>query len=378
MVDKYKVRNYIKERIGEEYLIPLLGVWDKAEDIDFDKLPNQFVLKCNHNSGLGMYICKDKSKLTKKQINAIRKNLAKGLKQDYYLTGREWPYKNVPRKIIAEKYMVNDENKGLTDYKFMCFNGKVNCCFVCTDRFIEDGLKITFYDTNWEIMPFRRHYPQSNEPIAKPVNYEKMVKIAEQLSKDIPFVRTDFYEINGELYFGELTFYPASGFEEFIPHTGDEILGKWIQLPETSGGGYLLENNKICLWIHTERRTTSGLTDYKFYCFNGTPKIMMVNSDRGTGNTKADYFDMNYNWLDLKWGYEHAAVRPKKPNGFEKMKKLSAILSQNIPELRVDFYEVKDKIYFGELTFFDGSGFDRIAPKDWDKKLGDWIELPEK
>lgn len=105
---------------------------------------------------------------------------------------------------------------------------------------------------------------------------------------------------------------------------------------------------------------------------------MMVNSDRGTGNTKADYFDMNYNWLDLKWGYEHAAVRPKKPNGFEKMKKLSAILSQNIPELRVDFYEVKDKIYFGELTFFDGSGFDRIAPKDWDKKLGDWIELPEK
>ena len=237
MVDKYKVRDYIKERIGEEYLIPLLGVWDKAEDIDFDKLPNQFVLKCNHNSGLGMYICKDKSKLTKRQINVIRKNLAKGLKQDYYLTGREWPYKNVPRKIIAEKYMANDKNEGLTDYKFMCFKGKVKCCFVCTDRFSKEGLKITFYDTNWKIMPFRRHYPKSNEPIAKPVNYEKIIKLAEQLSKDIPFVRTDFYEINEELYFGELTFYPGSGFEEFIPHVGDEILGQWIQLPENSGGG---------------------------------------------------------------------------------------------------------------------------------------------
>lgn len=231
MVDKYKARKYIKEKIGEEYLIPLLGVWDKAEDIDFDALPNQFVLKCNHNSGLGMYICKDKSKLTENQIKAIRKNLAKGLKQDYYLAGREWPYKDVPRKIIAEKYMEDE---------------------------------------------------------------------------------------------------------------------------------------------------TGQLRDYKFYCFNGEPKIIMINSDRETGKTKADYFDMDFNWLDLKWGYEHALVKPLKPINFEKMKELAVVLSKNIPELRVDFYEVNNKIYFGELTFFDGSGFDKIEPKEWDKKIGDWITLPQK
>lgn len=227
MVDKYKVREYIKEKLGEEYLIPLLGVWDNAEDINFDKLPNRFVLKCNHNSGLGMYICKDKSKLTEKQIKVIRKNLTKGLQQDYYLTGREWPYKDVPRKIIAEKYM---EDK------------------------------------------------------------------------------------------------------------------------------------------------TGQLRDYKFYCFNGEPKIIMINSDREIEKTKADYFDMDFNWIDLKWGYEHALVKPSKPINFEKMKEIAGVLSKNIPELRVDFYEVNNKIYFGELTFFDGSGFDKIEPKEWDKKIGDWID----
>ena len=118
MVDKYLVRDYIKEKLGEEYLIPLLGVYDKPEDIDFDKLPNQFVLKCNHNSGLGMYICKDKSKLTKRDFKKIRKELSRGLKEDYYLSGREWPYKNVPRKIICEQYMVDSETKDLYDYKF--------------------------------------------------------------------------------------------------------------------------------------------------------------------------------------------------------------------------------------------------------------------
>ena len=232
MVDKYKVREYIKEKIGEEYLIPLLGVWDKAEDIDFDALPNQFVLKCNHNSGLGMYICKDKSKLTENQIKAIRKNLEKGLKQDYYLPGREWPYKDVPRKIISEKYMEDKETGELRDYKFFCFNGKVNCCFVCTDRFKEAGLKITFYDKDWNVMPFKRHYPISDKSIDKPKNYNKMIEIAEQLSKDIPFVRTDFYEINGDLYFGEITFYPGSGLEEFQPIEWDEKLGNWITLPK--------------------------------------------------------------------------------------------------------------------------------------------------
>ena len=123
---------------------------------------------------------------------------------------------------------------------------------------------------------------------------------------------------------------------------------------------------------------TGQLRDYKFYCFNGEPKIIMINSDREIGKTKADYFDMDFNWLDLKWGYEHADVKPLKPTNFEKMKELAVVLSKDIPELRVDFYEVDNQIYFGELTFFDGSGFDKIEPREWDKKLGNWITLPQK
>lgn len=227
MVDKYAVREYIKKKLGEEYLIPLLGVWDSSDDIDFDKLPNQFVLKCNHNSGLGMCICKDKSKL---DIDKVKKELKKGLEEDYYLTSREWPYKDVPRKIIAEKYMEEKPNTELNDYKLMCFNGKVRCSFVCSERFSDDGLRVTFFDKDWNVMPFERHYPKSVNAIEKPKTYEKMVELAEILSKDIPFVRVDFYEISGKLYFGELTFFPGSGYEEFEPEEWDYKLGKMIDL----------------------------------------------------------------------------------------------------------------------------------------------------
>lgn len=227
MVDKYKVREYIAQELGEEYLIPLLGVWDNPDEIDFDALPNQFVLKCNHNSGLGMCICKDKSEL---DISKVKVELRKGLKQDYYLTGREWPYKDVPRKIIAEKYM-------------------------------------------------------------------------EDVSGD--------------------------------------------------------------------------LKDYKFYCFNGEMKFVMINSDRNTSrHTRADYFDRDFNWLDFTWGYSHAEVHPKKPEQFEKMVAIVEKLAKGLPHIRVDLYDCNGKIYFGELTFFDGSGFDKIEPLEWDYKIGKLLKLP--
>lgn len=227
MVDKYRVREYISEKLGEEYLIPLLGVWDDPEDIDFDSLPDQFVLKCNHNSGLGMCICKDKAKL---DIEKVKRELRKGLRQNYYLTGREWPYKNVPRKIIAEKYM-QDSSGDLLDYKLLCFSGKVICSFTCSDRNNGDGLKVTFFDNDWNVLPFERHYPKSDKYIAKPVNFDKMIEFAEKISQGISFVRTDFYEVNGSVYFGELTFFPGSGFEEFTPDSVDFELGKHIKLP---------------------------------------------------------------------------------------------------------------------------------------------------
>lgn len=229
MADKYAVREYIANTIGEEYLIPLLGVWDDPDDINFDELPNQFVLKCNHNSGLGMCICKDKTKLDIKQV---KNKLKKGIKQNYYLTGREWPYKDVPRKIIAEKYMVDESGEGLNDYKIFCFNGKPRMILVCTDRFSYGGLRENFYDTNWNILEIQRpKHPNTETHIKKPKSLETMLHFAKKLSYKIPFVRVDFYEINGKVYFGEITFFPASGFEKFEPNEWDYTLGSWIDLP---------------------------------------------------------------------------------------------------------------------------------------------------
>lgn len=227
MVDKYAVREYIKEKLGEEYLIPLLGVWDNPDDIDFDKLPNQFVLKCNHNSGLGMCICKDKSKL---DIDKVRKELKKGLKQNYYLTGREWPYKDVPRKIVAEKYMVDNTGQFI-DYKFMCFDGNVPCVMVCIDRNIGDT-KFYFFDKDWNLLRLNKRGKEAPKDftLPKPGGMGKMFEIAETLSAGLPFSRIDLYECGGKIYFGEITFFPQSGFDANLLKDTDKYFGDLIDL----------------------------------------------------------------------------------------------------------------------------------------------------
>lgn len=234
-VDKYLVREHIKNTIGEQYLIPLLGVWDDPEKIDFDALPDQFVLKCNHNSGRGMCICTDKSKI---DINKVKKGLKKGLKENYYLSGREWPYKNVPRRIIAEKYMVDESGYELKDYKFFCFDGEVKALFIATDRGSKtEETKFDFYDAEFNHLPFTNGHPNANKEIKKPQSFEEMKRLAEVLSKGIPQVRVDFYDINGKVYFGELTFSHWSGFVPFVPEEWDYTFGSWIDIDG-------LKNNK--------------------------------------------------------------------------------------------------------------------------------------
>lgn len=228
MADKYKARDYISEKLGEEYLIPLLGAWDNPEDIDFDMLPDKFVLKCNHNSGLGMCICKDKSKL---DIKKVKKNLKKGLNQDYYITGREWPYKDIPRKIICEKYMTDYNQDCLTDYKFYCFNGNVDSVMLCIDRNIGSP-KFYFFDKKWNLK--RYNIIGKNAPkdfsLPKPEGMDEMFKIAEQLSKGHAFLRVDLYYANNQIYFGETTFFPQSGFDpNRLPET-DIYFGNKIDL----------------------------------------------------------------------------------------------------------------------------------------------------
>lgn len=227
IVDKYRVREVIAQKIGEEYLIPLLGQWERAEDIDFDSLPDQFVLKCNHDSGC-VIVCKDKAAFDRETAKA---RLNAQLKKNLFWWGREWPYKDVKPCIIAEKYMC-DANGELNDYKLMCFDGEVKCSFVCSDRFTGKGLHVTFFDPDWNVMPFERSHPAVKEGLPKPSQYEKMVQLAQTLSKDIPFVRVDFYEVDGNIYFGELTLYPGCGFEAFQPECWDETLGSWIRLPQ--------------------------------------------------------------------------------------------------------------------------------------------------
>lgn len=229
MVDKYKAREYIAERIGEQYLIPLIGVWNSPNEIDFDSLPNQFAMKCNHNSGLGMCICADKSRL---DIKKVKKELARGLKQNYYLTGREWPYKDVPRKIVAEQFLKSDAG-GLTDYKIHCFNGVPKFILVCRDRFTKSGLTEDFYTTEWEHMPVKRpKIPNASVPSPKPKKLDEMLRLAEKLSQDIPFIRIDFYLVEDKIYFSEFTFFPASGFERYEPPEWDRTFGEWLSLPQ--------------------------------------------------------------------------------------------------------------------------------------------------
>lgn len=227
MVDKYAVRKYIADTIGEEYLIPLLGVWDNPDDIDFDALPNQFVLKCNHNSGLGMCICKDKAKL---DIAKVKAELRKGLKQDYYLTCREWPYKNVKRRIIAEKYMSDEGNEELSDYKVLCFNGEPKLIEVHKGRFYGNHTADN-YDEFWNKTDIEQYdLPKSDKIMPKPVFLEEMLHLSKLLSKNLIHVRVDWYFTNNRLYFGELTFFDGSGYNLFCGDA-DGLLGSWIKLP---------------------------------------------------------------------------------------------------------------------------------------------------
>lgn len=228
LVDKYEVRKFIVERIGDEYLIPCLGVWNHFDEIDFSKLPEQFVLKCTHDSG-GLIICKDKSKLDIKQA---KKKIEHCLRRNYFWNNREWPYKDVKPRIIAEQYTVDESGYELKDYKIFCFDGVPKALFIATDRGIDT--KFDFFDTEFRHLPFTNGHPNADRSIEEPKNYKEMLRIAGILSKGIPQVRVDLYNVNGKILFGEMTFFHWSGFVPFVPEEWDYKFGSWITLPEES------------------------------------------------------------------------------------------------------------------------------------------------
>lgn len=301
MVDKVKAKEYVAKLIGEEHIIPTLGVWDDPDDIDFDALPNQFVLKCNHNSGTGMCICRDKSKL---DIEKVKAELRKGLKENYFMRWREWPYKNVPRKILAEKFMVDTEQnketitKGkleeLNDYKIFCFNGEPKVLFVASDR--ANKVCFDYYDMDLKHLDLKQ---------------------------------------GGDNYHGE------------------------VKLPKH---------------FEKKKEEVTELTDYKWFCFNGEPFMMYVSHDNAEHAT-TDFFDMNYNRLPLRMKDPNSDNPPAKPKEFEEMREYAKVLSRHIPFLRVDFYVISHKVYFGELTFFHNAGFCKVKPDKWNIKLGKLVKL---
>lgn len=229
MVDKAAVKEYVANIIGDQYLIPTYGVWDKFDEIDFESLPNQFVLKTTHDSG-GIVICKDKENFDKK---TAKKKLTRSLKRNYYSRSKEWAYKNVKPRIMAEKFMEDKTTPDLKDWKIFCFDGDPKFLFVASDRFTpNEETKFDFYDIEFNHLPFTNGHPNSDTPIERPKAFDEMIECAKKLSKGYPHIRTDFYEINGKVYFGELTLCHYSGLVPFKPEPWDEELGKFIKLPK--------------------------------------------------------------------------------------------------------------------------------------------------
>lgn len=234
MVDKYAAKQYVANIIGEEYIIPTLGVWDSFDEIDFDSLPNQFVLKTTHGGGnCGVIICKDKATFDK---DKAKRHLEQAFKQDIYKTLKEWPYKNVKKRIMAEAYLseeITAENPigDIVDYKFFCFDGEAKAILIATERHSKTGVCFDYFDKDFNHYPFEQGGPNSKKTISKPDKFEEMWHIAGKLSKGVPHLRVDLYCIKGKIYFGELTFFDSSGFDKFNPEEWAHTFGEWIKLP---------------------------------------------------------------------------------------------------------------------------------------------------
>lgn len=224
LTDKYAVKDYVSKKIGVDKVVPLLGVWNSFDEIDFDHLPERFVLKCTHDSG-GFMICKDKSTFSKVKARSF---FNRELRKNYYWNKREWPYKDIQPRIIAEKYLEDGNGDALTDYKFFCFNGEPKMMYISKD--VSADPRTDFFDMDWNYLPFKFKDPHAEVRPSMPDKFEEMKEIARTLSKGIPHVRVDMYLINNHIFFGEMTFFHLSGFFSVTPDEWDDIIGGWLDL----------------------------------------------------------------------------------------------------------------------------------------------------
>ena len=222
--DKYRVRDFVAKKIGKEYLNDLYGVYESVSDLDLNKLPNSFVLKCTHGSGFNI-ICKNKEKINWKDEF---KKIKRWLNTDYYLFKREWVYKDIKPRIICEKYLEEEQTGDLKDYKIFCFHGEPKLIMVVTDRF--ENQRRNFYDINWDLMDVSTRFPRENRGFSKPPNLDEMLELSRVLSKDFPHVRVDFYNVRNKIIFGELTFFHDSGYGIYKPVEFEIKMGSWLDL----------------------------------------------------------------------------------------------------------------------------------------------------
>lgn len=229
LVDKVAVKDWVAARIGESHVIPTIGVWNSPEEIDFASLPDSFVLKTSHDSGT-VVICRDKASFDVESACSV---LRKSLSRNFYHFSREWPYRDVPPRILAEPFVSDESGSGLKDYKWFCFDGVPKALFIASDRFDDsEETKFDFFDADFNHLPFTNGHPNADVAPAKPAAFERMKEMAAVLSAGIPHVRVDFYEVGGEVLFGEMTFYHWGGFVPFKPYEWDEIFGSWLALPD--------------------------------------------------------------------------------------------------------------------------------------------------
>ncbi len=231
LVDKHRVKGWVADKIGPQYVAETYAAWDRAEDIDVSGLPERFVLKTNHDCG-GVAVCRDKASF---DLGAAKKKLAKHLKTNYFWGGREWPYKNVKPLVFAEQYLEPDITGDIPDYKLFRFsNGRI-LTLVCAERSLGAGMKKTFFDEGWSPVGVSEGGHPTDPSTPRPEHFDEMKRLAGKIAGDFPFARVDFYESGGRLWFGEVTFYPNSGFEHFEPASFDELLGDWIDLSRAYG-----------------------------------------------------------------------------------------------------------------------------------------------
>lgn len=373
--DKYEVRSVIEEMGYGDILIPLIGIYNKPSEIDYDKLPNEFVAKTTDGGGGNqVLICRDKSTLN---CDDFYKHLNEWMSSPKGKNaGREWAYENdYPRRIIIEQLIKVDFRKDLPDYKFFCFEGKPYYCQLIDNRSSEET--IDFYNMDWEHQDFVGLNPlcrNSGTIVPKPKNFENLKKIAAKLSNGYPFVRVDLYSVGDKAYFGELTFYPASGFGHFTPDQWDEKLGELIDTENIVGGGKSLISNKLEI-----KPTTNDLCDYKFFCFGGKVAMVYGVSGRNLGRgAQVGIYTRDFEKLDVVRNDEIAQEQSlPKPLNYERMLEIAENIGRHFPHVRVDLYNVAGRIYFGELTFYDGSGYMTFTPDSYDKDLGNKFDISE-